>query len=238
MCEGARSRAIAPNDARCVSVRRPSLCVEIGSGSGALITGLALSLQHPVDRTGSRGEQPCPVERAQNDGGDEHDEDLTVCAPRPPECMFLAVDKNPDACGTTRRTLRSHGIKNSDCVRTSLVENLQVWGQVDVLIFNPPYVVTPPEEMEGCGISISWAGGQDGRKVVDRFLPLVPRLLSKPNGVFYLVGIEENHPDEIVQLLNPHGLEAVFSQRQECGIESLFVLKFSWRADTSSNAKP
>lgn len=56
-------------------------------------------------------------------------------------------------------------------------------GNVDILLFNPPYVPTDDldpqdgfqdEEMNGYGISISWAGGPRGRVVIDQFLPLIP----------------------------------------------------------------
>lgn len=141
--------------------------------------------------------------------------------------VFVAVDKNPDATLVTAALFQqrpeTQHVHNS-IVRTSLVDGLRLHGLVDVGIFNPPYVVTPPEEMHGCGIEISWAGGLRGREVIDKFLPEIPLLLS-PNGLFYLCGIEENCPDEILAAAESMGLVGCYVKRQMRGIETLFVLR-------------
>jgi methylase of polypeptide subunit release factors len=62
-----------------------------------------------------------------------------------------------------------------EVVRSSLLGGLEdrLRGRVDVLLFNPPYVPTPDEEVRGCGIEAAWAGGEDGRRVIDVFLPKI-----------------------------------------------------------------
>lgn len=52
------------------------------------------------------------------------------------------------------------------------------------------------------GIEAAWAGGRNGRQVMDRFFPLVPDLLS-PRGFFYLVTIKENNPGNTDQFTFP-----------------------------------
>jgi methylase of polypeptide subunit release factors len=66
-------------------------------------------------------------------------------------------------------------------------------GMVDLLVFNPPYVCTPDEEVSMHGISAAWAGGHRGRRVIDRMLPCVDELLS-PDGELVMIALDENDP--------------------------------------------
>lgn len=88
-------------------------------------------------------------------------------------------------------------------------------GSVHVLIFNPPYVPTPDEEVvefhsadtgataesaepiDDSIIAAAWAGGTDGRRVVDRALPHIQRLLK---GTAYLVTVDDNRPSALAEL--------------------------------------
>eukprot|EP01133_Synstelium_polycarpum_P005755 gene5755-6662_t len=114
----------------------PRLVIEIGCGSGFVITYMARTLG----------------------GGD---------------CYFMATDINPLAAHVTQRT-SLHNNVSIDIVNTSFLRGLdRVLGNVDVLLFNPPYVPTPTEEIAQGGIAASWAGGIDGREVIDLLLPQI-----------------------------------------------------------------
>eukprot|EP01041_Mallomonas_annulata_P011836 gene11836-24816_t len=120
---------------------QPKICLEIGSGSGCVITFLNLMLQ------GSNLE---PI-------------------------SYFATDINPNAALATKRTSISNN-SYVEVICTDFVSGLKdhLLQAVDVLIFNPPYVPTPANEVGGNSISAAWAGGPDGRVVIDRFLPLIP----------------------------------------------------------------
>lgn len=187
----------------------PRLCLEIGSGTGAALAGLAmlLSAQEATGAVGSRAQPARP--------------------------LLVATDKNPDAVACTRTTLARHGGSApavNMVVQSSFVSGMRLAGQVDVGLCNPPYVPTPPEEMLGCGIEVSWAGGDRGRQMIDQLLPQLPGLLS-PRGVFYLVCVAENEPQDLLaaasQLGGPNArLEGTVARQERRGIEELFVLRF------------
>ncbi|XP_071388416.1 methyltransferase N6AMT1 isoform X1 [Centroberyx affinis] len=166
----------------------PSVCVEVGSGSGVVSAFLASVV-------GS-------------------------------SALYVCTDVNPAAAQCTATTASCNSASLQPVI-TDLVECLlpRLCGKVDVLLFNPPYVVTPSEEVGSKGIEASWAGGRRGREVTDRFLPMVAQLLSS-KGLFYLITIAENDPEEIIRFLGEFGLTGVSCLSRRAGNERLSVLRF------------
>eukprot|EP00501_MAST-03F_sp_TOSAG23-6_P000450 GSMAST32.ASY1.ANO1.463.1 assembled CDS len=76
------------------------------------------------------------------------------------------------------------------------------------------------------GIEATWAGGIDGREVIDRTLPLIKELLS-PIGVFYLVVVIENKPKELAEAAARIGLSCQRVAARNARMEKLSVLKFT-----------
>ena len=170
------------------------MCLEVGCGSGYVVTSLALILGGNCDK----------------------------------KIQYLATDISEVAVNTTRLTLEAHRV-NAEVIVTDLVSGLekQLNGSVDVLLFNPPYVPTPEDEVGVNGITSSWAGGDKGRTVIDRILSIVDSLLSS-KGIFYLVTVTANNPGEICQIMRRKGFASRIVVQRYTEEESLHILKF-WR---------
>lgn len=146
-----------------------------------------------------------------------------------PTCAYFATDINEESAKATLETFKLHGIDSRvDILRTDLVDGMlpELAGKVDLLLFNPPYVVTPDEEVASLGIEAAWAGGKDGRVVIDKALPVIASLMAE-NGHAYMVVIPENDPDDIIQHLNPHGLHGTVIAKKSADEELLMVMHLS-----------
>ena len=176
---------------------RPALVVELGTGSGYIACSNAL------------------LARAYG------------CAGR---TFTRASDVNPNAVATARATFEAHDVPTEayDVSRGDLLDPhadaIAANGGIDVLLFNPPYVVTPSEEVGVGGITASWAGGVDGREVLDRLLPRVADVLT-PGGMFLCILLEQNKPQEVMDYLRAYGLACALVSTIGADEEVLYVMK-------------
>jgi len=151
----------------------------------------------------------------------------------------------------TRETGARNGVA-VQVVRGDLFAGTRLPLPLDVLIFNPPYVPTPNDEVGGDGIEASWAGGECGREVIDRFLPLLPSLLAPPRacagagagagagvgagvvegGVCYMILVEDNKPADVMAICTAMGLEV---GHDHDGDISRYSLKLSLTALVSNH---
>ncbi|KZT61072.1 hypothetical protein CALCODRAFT_491733 [Calocera cornea HHB12733] len=146
--------------------------------------------------------------------------------------VYICTDINADAARCTMTTGQVNKVALNPVI-TSLVEGLspRLLGNVDLLVFNPPYVPTYEEEAARAQsdrtISGAWAGGAHGMSVTQELLRITPSLLSK-EGYFYLVALRENNPTAIAhQAQSELGLACHVVLERRAGIEHLFVLRFS-----------
>ncbi|CAM9560353.1 unnamed protein product [Ectocarpus sp. 12 AP-2014] len=182
---------------------RPRVCLEIGPGSGLVTAALSALLREEKEEIPS---QPPP--------------------PPPPRPLFMAAEINPRAAAACVLTAKANNVEPFEvvCCDLDICMRDRLRGQVDVLLFNPPYVPTPQEEVGSKDIAAAWAGGERGREVIDRFLPAVKELLS-PGGFFYMVAVEDNNPTEIVSVMRGYGVHAEVVLRRRAKNEALSVIK-------------
>lgn len=187
--------------------------VEIGCGTGTPTVYLAKRIR------GIRGDE--------NEGSvEETSSNINK------KCVHYVTDINPDAIRIAKATAESNGIpaEHFQAVQCDLASQLldQLAGKVDVLIFNPPYVPTPDEEVGSSGIEASWAGGTNGRVVIDRALAQIARLLAFPHGVAYVVTVDDNYPEQISQTMDElYGIEVVPWLRRRAHNEYLTIQRMT-----------
>ncbi|XP_024878889.1 hemK methyltransferase family member 2 [Temnothorax curvispinosus] len=175
-------------DLKILHTIKPRICLEIGSGSGIVITALAMALKrHNVH--------------------------------------FVAIDINPDACKATKRT----SLVNSadvDVLQMNLLDCIQIKYTFDIILFNPPYVVTECKEvLDDRLVFKTWAGGKNGRQVMEQVFTTIPEILSD-TGLFYLVVIKENDPEYILSAFQKLNMSGEIVRERKIRGEHLYVLRF------------
>lgn len=147
--------------------------------------------------------------------------------------LYLAVDINPWAIEATLDTAKRNNcdkklIEPIQCSLTASLRNKQV----DVLLFNPPYV--PAEEIPDIPetrddtdtwLDLALVGGKDGMKITQVVLDQLDDTLS-PQGLAYILFCARNKPEEIVDQMKSYwNIELI--QRRKAGWEVLSVYRFS-----------
>jgi len=116
----------------------------------------------------------------------------------------------------------------------NLLDYIQIRYTYDVILFNPPYVVTEYEEvLENRLIFKTWAGGNNGRQVMERIFTLIPKILSD-TGLFYLVVIKENDPEYILSVFQKLGMSGKIIRERKVRGEYLYILRFCIRSNEIS----
>jgi len=170
--------------------------------------------------------------------------------------IFTAgVDVNRFACKATVETVRlaaqeqdvealSHGFYLGN-ILGDLTSSMKP-EQVDVLIFNPPYVPTselprlPDEEARTTTtyeadshlLSLSYAGGIDGMETTTRLLQSLPEVLNCSRGCAYILLCAQNKPEEVKEQIKSWGgkwaADVVGTTGKKGGWENLQILRI-WR---------
>lgn len=132
-----------------------------------------------------------------------------------------AVDINRKALENARENILTDFLdERVEFVESDLFENISK--QFDIILFNPPYV--PGEEEIGTMEEKSWAGGKDGREVIDRFLEQVEDYLTSEGEVFLLQSSLNNN-EKTLRLFEDYGFVAEIVAEEKVPWEKLVVIR-------------
>lgn len=130
----------------------------------------------------------------------------------------VGCDINPDAC----KAAQKEGIET---VRANLVDPF-VADSFDVVLFNPPYLPTPPEQEWDDPLEHALSGGEDGRRLVRPFLANVGRVL-RPDGRGYLLVSSLTDIEAVSALAEDAGLSTREIAEESFPFERLVVLEIT-----------
>ncbi|GAB3684474.1 class I SAM-dependent methyltransferase [Salinarchaeum chitinilyticum] len=128
----------------------------------------------------------------------------------------IGTDLNPMAC----RQARDRGL---EAVRASLLEPFAA-DAVDVVVCNPPYLPTDPDDERSDWMEVALSGGQSGLKVIEPLLADVGRVL-RPDGCVLLLVSSLTGVDDVVALASDAGFSAAAVAEDSFPFETLTVLK-------------
>ena len=118
----------------------------------------------------------------------------------------LALDVNPYAVRCARKNAVLNNTRSKmDFVQGDLFAPFRGTAKFDVILFNAPYL--PTENTEGeSWVEQAWAGGETGRRIIDRFISEAPQHL-KPSGYILLMQSTLTSVDETVYKFAEHRMQ-------------------------------
>jgi len=139
-------------------------------------------------------------------------------------CPFtVATDISPQAIGCARH----NALRLAPQIHLALCDLASpVRGRFDLVLFNPPYLISEPNLKPDVAID----GGADGRKLIDRFLPLIRDLLSA-RGKGLMIQSSLNDVERTMRVASRLGLETTIVQEQSFFFEKLYLLQFTNNLD-------
>ena len=127
----------------------------------------------------------------------------------------LATDINPHAVLCARKA-------GAEVIRSDLFAGIR--GPFDLVLFNPPYLPTQPEERIDDWLEYALDGGENGRMVIERFARYVGDILA-PGGRILLLISSLTGLSEVQDIFSSRGFSSEIAVQQVVEDEVLYVLR-------------
>ena len=127
----------------------------------------------------------------------------------------VATDINPHAALCARK-------KGIDVIRSDLFSGIR--GTFDLILFNPPYLPTLPEDRIDDWFEFALDGGVQGRDVIGRFAEGVSRVLAPCGRILLLISSLTGLP-EVRDIFSRQNFKSEIVKKEKVEDENLYVLR-------------
>jgi release factor glutamine methyltransferase len=136
----------------------------------------------------------------------------------------LAVDINPHAVKCAMKNAEANGVTEKiEFLQGDLFQPIKQNERFSLILFNSPYLPSEPDE-EKSWIGKAWAGGQNGRLVIDRFIVDSPHFLAD-EGRILLVQSSLSDVDRTIQKFSEMGLRAIVVAQVKVPFETIVLVE-------------
>jgi release factor glutamine methyltransferase len=136
----------------------------------------------------------------------------------------LAVDINPYAIECAIKNAEMNGARERIEFRHGdLFQPIKPNEQFSLILFNSPYLPSEPDE-EKSWIGKAWAGGRNGRKIIDRFIMNAPNFLAA-GGRIQLVQSSFSDVNRTLKMFSERSLRAMVVAQVKVAFESIVLVE-------------
>jgi len=136
----------------------------------------------------------------------------------------LAVDINPYAIECAAKNAETNGVREKITFRHGdLFQPIKQNERFSLILFNSPYLPSEPDE-EKSWVGKAWAGGPNGRKVIDRFVMDAPNFLAA-GGRIQLVQSSLSDVNRTLKMFSDMNLRAMVVAQVKVPFESIVLVE-------------
>jgi release factor glutamine methyltransferase len=136
----------------------------------------------------------------------------------------LAVDINPYAIECAIKNAEMNGARERIEFRHGdLFQPIKPNEQFNLILFNSPYLPSEPDE-EKSWVGKAWAGGRNGRKIIDRFIMNAPNFLAA-GGRIQLVQSSLSDVNRSLKMFSERSLQAMVVAQVKVAFESIVLVE-------------
>lgn len=136
----------------------------------------------------------------------------------------VAIDVNPYAIECASKNAEVNSVEGKiEFWRGDLFQPIKPNEKFSLILFNAPYLPSEPNE-ENSWLGKAWAGGPNGRKIIDRFIVDAPNFLANV-GRIQLVQSSLSNVTRTLDALSEVGLEARVASQVKVPYESIVLIE-------------